>query len=525
MELSPWAALFAVVLATALFLKAIPSRGRRRAYNLPPGPKPWPIIGNLNLLGELPHRSTSELSRRYGPLMQLWFGSMPVVVGSSAEMARFFLKTHDAAFCDRPRFAVGKHTTYDYSDILWAPYGAYLRQARKICAAELFSAKRVGSLEYIRDQEVRALLRGVRGAASGGRAVRLRDHLQMAALGGISRMVLSNKYVETDDGAEGGAPPAATPAEFRELVDEFFALNSAFNIGDYVPWLERLDLQGFVRRMKKMSRRFDRFLEHVLDVHNERRQLEGDRFVARDMVDVLLQRADDPNLEVPMSRDNVKALVQDLLIGGTDTSWMTIEWAVSELLRNPDLLAKATMELDRVVGDDRDDRLVRENDLPNLPYIDWIIKETLRVHPAAPMLTPRLAREDASAGGYDIPAGTTVLVNAWAIARDPALWDAAEEFRPERFAGSKIAAGETDFKFKMLPFGSGRRMCPAFSLGLRVIALSLANLLHGFAWRLPDGMDKEDLSMEETYQLVLPRKVPLEAIVEPKLPALLYAGA
>ena len=133
----------------------------------------------------------------------------------------------------------------------------------------------------------------------------------MAALGGISRMVLGRKYVEAE---AGGAPPAATPAEFRELVDEFFALNSAFNIGDYVPWLERLDLQGFVRRMKKMSRRFDRFLEHVLDEHNERRQLEGERFVARDMVDVLLQRADDPNLEVPMSRDNVKALVQVILL-------------------------------------------------------------------------------------------------------------------------------------------------------------------------------------------------------------------
>jgi typhasterol/6-deoxotyphasterol 2alpha-hydroxylase len=166
---------------------------------------------------------------------------------------------------------------------------------------------------------------------------------------------------------------------------------------------------------------------------------------------------------------------QDLLIGGTDTSWMTVEWAVSELLKNPELLAKATMELDRVVSDDR---LVRESDLPNLPYIDCIIKETLRVHPGAPMLVPRLAREDASADGYDIPAGTTVLVNAWAIGRDPALWDAAEEFRPERFAGSEIAAEETDLKFKMLPFGSGRRMCPAFSLGLKVITLSLANLLH-----------------------------------------------
>ncbi|TKW33354.1 hypothetical protein SEVIR_2G228632v4 [Setaria viridis] len=128
---------------------------------------------------------------------------MPVVVGSSAEMAKFFLKTHDAAFADRPRFAVGKHTTYDYSDILWAPYGAYLRQARRICTAELFSAKWVESLEYIRDEEVRALLRDLRGAS--GSVVRLKGHLQMAALGVISRMVLGKKYVEAEDAAAEGA--------------------------------------------------------------------------------------------------------------------------------------------------------------------------------------------------------------------------------------------------------------------------------------------------------------------------------
>ncbi|CAN6174465.1 unnamed protein product [Urochloa humidicola] len=525
-QLSPWAAFAAIVLLTVLFLKAIVPSRPRRAYNLPPGPKPWPIIGNLNLIGDLPHRSTRELCRRYGPLVQLWFGSMPVVVGSTAEAAALFLKAHDAAFCDRPRLAAGKHTTYDYSDILWANYGPYLRQARKICTAELFSAKRVDSLEYIRDEEVRALLRGL----PSGRAVRLRPHLQMAVLGVISRMVLGKKYVEADEGG-GGAPPAATPAEFRELVDEFFALNSAFNIGDYVPWLDWLDLQGYVRRMKRMRKRFGRFLERVLDEHEERRRREGEEFVARDKVDVLLQLADDPNLEVPLTWDNVKALIQDLLIGGTDTSWMTIEWAVSELLKNPELLSTATAELDRVIGRGR---LVRESDLPGLPYLDSVIKETLRLHPAAPMLVPHLAREDVhvavavggGGGGHDIPAGTTVLVNAWAIARDPAVWgDTAEEFVPERWlaAGSGGTEGEPEFGFRMLPFGSGRRMCPAYGLGLREVALSLANLLHGFAWRLPDGVGKEDLCMEETYQLTIPRKVPLEAVLEPRLPAHLYA--
>ncbi|CAN6210838.1 unnamed protein product [Urochloa humidicola] len=287
-----------------------------------------------------------------------------------------------------------------------------------------------------------------------------------------------------------------------------------------------------------MRKRFGRFLDRVLDEHDERRRRrpEGEAaFVARDMVDVLLQLADDPNgsLEVPLTRDNVKALTQDLLIGGTDTSWMTIEWAVSELLRNPELLAKATAELDRVVGRGR---LVRESDLP---YLDGVIKETLRLHPAAPMLVPRLAREDVNVmaavggggGGHDIPAGTMVLVNAWAIARDPAVWgDAAEEFVPERWrvagsGGGAAEGGEPEFGFRMLPFGSGRRMCPAYGLGLREVALSLGNLLHGFAWRLPDGVGEEDLCMGETYQLTLSRKVPLEAVLEPRLPAHLYAPA
>jgi typhasterol/6-deoxotyphasterol 2alpha-hydroxylase len=301
LALATWAALLGIV--AALFLL----RGRRRGYNPPPGPKPWPIVGNLNLImGELPHRSMNELSKRYGPLMQLWFGSLPVVVGASAEMAKLFLKTNDAAFADRPRFAVGKYTAYDCSDILWAPLGPYLRQARRICAAELFSAKRLESLEHIRDEEVRVMLQQLRQAT--GRTVQLGDYLQTMTLGVISRIVLGRKYVVQEEG--NSAPPVVTPAEFREMVDEFFVLHGAFNIGDFIPWLDWLDLQGYVARMKRMNARFGRFLEHVLDVHNERRLREGGSFVPKDMVDVLLQLADDTILEVQLSRDNVKAITQ-----------------------------------------------------------------------------------------------------------------------------------------------------------------------------------------------------------------------
>ena len=209
---------------------------------------------------------------------------------------------------------------------------------------------------------------------------------------------------------------------------------------------------------------------------------------------------------------------QDLIAGGTESSAVTVEWAISELLKKPEVIAKATEELDRVIGRSR---WVTEKDIPQLPYVDAIVKETMRLHPVAPLLVPRLAREDATVDGYDIPAGTRVLVSVWSIGRDPALWDAPEEFMPERFLGSKLDVKGQDYE--LLPFGSGRRMCPGYSLGLKVIQVSLANLLHGFTWSLPNGMTKEELSMEEIFGLSTPRKFPLEAVIVPKLPAQLYA--
>ncbi|WVZ57015.1 hypothetical protein U9M48_007461 [Paspalum notatum var. saurae] len=535
MELAPSSSasfLAAVVLGTALFVVTVlrlllqQQRRRTRKYKLPPGPRPWPVIGNLNLMGPLPHHSIHELSQRYGPLMSLRFGSFPVVVGSSVDMARALLKTHDLALIDRPSWAAGKYTNYNYADLFSTPYGAYWRQGRRLWQAELFNARRLASLEHVRGDEVRCMLSAVQYAAAAGGVV-LREHIFMANLNVVSRMVLGKKYVVVKGSGSGaGAPTTTTPEEFRWMVDEQFFLNGVLNVVDFIPWLGWVDPQGYVRRMKRVAKMFDRFLEHVLDEHNERRRREGEEFVARDMVDVLLELADGPGLEVPIKRDGVKGNTLDLITAGTDTSTVTVEWAMSELLRNPEVLAKATEELERVVGRDR---LVSEGDIPSLPYLEAVVKETMRLHPVVPLLTPRQAREDVSVsvgggGGYDIPAGTRVFVNVWAIGRDPAVWEAPLEFRPERFLAGGSGAG-VDVKgqhMELLPFGSGRRMCPGMALGLKMVQLVLANLLHAFAWRLPDGVAAEELSMEETFALTVPRLLPLEAVAEPRLLARLY---
>jgi cytochrome P450 len=480
------------------------------------------VIGSLGVLaGALPpHRVLAALAARYGPLMHLRLGSYHAVVASSAETARLVLKTHDLALADRPPTTAGEITSYGYQGIVHTPYGAYWRMARKLCATELFSARRVESFERVRAEEMRALVRGLFRCA--GSAVAVREHVSGATLRNILRMAVGEKWSGCYGSAEGEA--------FRRTLDEAFAVTGAVsNVGEWVPWLGWLDVQGCARRMKRLLELHDRFYENIVNEHEERRRRSGDgdgEFVASDLVDVLLRLAEEdshkPDSEAKLTRVSVKAFIQDIIAGGTESSAVTTEWAMSELLRHPDAMAAATAELDRVVGRER---WVTERDLPDLPYIDAVVKETLRLHPVGPLLVPHHAREHTVIAGYDVPAGARVLVNVWAIARDPASWPYAPgAFRPERFLGGGGAAG-LDVRgahFELLPFGAGRRICPAYDLAMKLVAAGVANMVQGFAWRLPDGVKPEDVSMEEHVGLSTKRKVPFVAVAEPRLPAHLY---
>jgi cytochrome P450 len=321
-------------------------------------------------------------------------------------------------------------------------------------------------------------------------------------------MVLGKSYTKKN------SDEIVSPEEFKEMIDELFYLNGVLDIGDSIPWLRFLDLQGNIKRMKRLSKKFDKFLEHVLDEHNERRRTDSD-WVSKDMVDVLLELADDPSLDVKLERHGVKAFTQDLIAGGTESSAVTVEWTMSELLRKPEYITKATEELDRVIGRDR---WVQESDFTNLPFVNAIMKEAMRLHPVAPLLVPRLARQDCKISGYDVTKGTRVLVNVWTIGRDPTIWDNPNEFDPNRFmVPGKSSIDVKGHDFELLPFGAGRRMCPGYSLGLKVIQSTLANLLHGFDWKLPGDMKKEDLSMEEFFGLSTTKKFPLSVVPEPRL--------
>uniref|UniRef100_A0A7N0UE32 Uncharacterized protein n=1 Tax=Kalanchoe fedtschenkoi TaxID=63787 RepID=A0A7N0UE32_KALFE len=487
----------------------------RRQASFPPGPRPWPVIGNLHLIDRLLHQSLHKLSETYGPLMQLKFGSCNVIVISSPQLAKEVLKTQDSVFSGRPRLAVGKYLQYNFSDILWG-YGPHWRQGRRIFTSHLLNSKRLESYKYIRVEVRRDFLTQLYGLR--GNEVRIMDHISRINLSIISRIVLGKNYFSDSKllDKESSGETSMSRGEMQEMLDETFRLGGVFVIGDWIPWLGKLDLDGHVKKMKNLHQKYDKLFNLILKEHKmagNGQQQEG----PKDMMNVLVDLVDDPDLEVKLTTDTIKAFVMDLLAGGTDTSSTTLEWAMAELMKNPEKINKATEELDKVIGRER---WVEDEDMPNLPYLDAIIKETFRLHPPGALLVPHQAIEDCKIMNYDISKGSTVFLNVWSMGRNPAVWDSPEEFRPERFLNRAVdIKGQS---FELLPFGSGRRMCPGYSLGLKMVQSTLANMLHGFNWTLPQKMKPQDLDMDEAFGLTTPRKHPLVAIAEPRLPPYLY---
>ncbi|KAL8226615.1 hypothetical protein R6Q57_016447 [Mikania cordata] len=464
---------------------------------LPPGPTPWPIVGNLPHLGPIPHHSLAALATKYGPLMHLRLGFVDVVVAASASVAAQFLKTHDANFASRPPNSGAKHIAYDYHDLVFAPYGPRWRMLRKICSVHLFSAKALDDFRHVRQEEVAILTRNLAGA--GESPVKLGQLLNVCTTNALARVMLGRRvFGDRDQKAD----------EFKDMVVELMVLAGEFNIGDFIPAVDWFDLQGVTKKMKKLHARFDSFLNTILEEHKSGNS-------TGDLLSTLISLKDDADGEGGKLSDiEIKALLLNLFAAGTDTSSSTVEWAIAELIRHPQLLKEAQEEIDTIVGRDR---LVTELDLTQLTFIQAIVKETFRLHPSTPLSLPRIASEDCEVDGYYIPKGSTLLVNVWAIARDPKMWTDPLEFRPTRFllGGEKPNVDVRGNDFEVIPFGAGRRICVGITLGLRMVQLLVATLVQSFDWELAKEIEPDKLNMDEAYGLTLQRAEPL--MVHPKL--------
>nr|BAB87839.1 flavonoid 3'-hydroxalase [Torenia hybrid cultivar] len=455
------------------------------------------------------------MAKTYGPLMHLKFGLKDAVVASSASVAEQFLKKHDVNFSNRPPNSGAKHIAYNYQDLVFAPYGPRWRLLRKICSVHLFSSKALDDFQHVRHEEICILIRAI---ASGGHApVNLGKLLGVCTTNALARVMLGRRVFEGD----GGENPHAD--EFKSMVVEIMVLAGAFNLGDFIPVLDWFDLQGIAGKMKKLHARFDKFLNGILEDRKSNGSNGAEQYV--DLLSVLIS-LQDSNIDggdegTKLTDTEIKALLLNLFIAGTDTSSSTVEWAMAELIRNPKLLVQAQEELDRVVGPNR---FVTESDLPQLTFLQAVIKETFRLHPSTPLSLPRMAAEDCEINGYYVSEGSTLLVNVWAIARDPNAWANPLDFNPTRF----LAGGEkpnVDVKgndFEVIPFGAGRRICAGMSLGIRMVQLVTASLVHSFDWALLDGLKPEKLDMEEGYGLTLQRASPLIVHPKPRLSAQVY---
>ncbi|KAL5740676.1 hypothetical protein ACOSQ2_029856 [Xanthoceras sorbifolium] len=496
-----------VFLASALLLHR--RRKSRLNRKLPPGPPGWPFFGNMFDLGTMPHRTLTELRHKYGDVLWLKFGAVNTMAILSTEAATDFFKNHDLSFAERTITDIMRVRGYDKGSLALAPYGSFWRLLRRIVTVEMLVNKRINETASVRRKCVEDMLlwieqeaaRQNEGTAAPACGVHVARFVFLSTFNLLGNLMLSRDLLD---------PHAKDGAEFFTAMMGLMEWSGHPNMADFFPWLRWLDLQGLRRKM-------DRDLGKALEIASKfvRERLEVKKTVSddhekkkKDFLDVLLEfegnGKDEPE---KISEKDLNIFILEIFLAGSETTSSTIEWALTELLRHPESMNKAKAELAEVVGPNKK---VEETDIDNLPYLRAVIKETMRLHPPIPFLVPRRAIQDTNFQGYHIPKNTQVLVNAWAIGRDPDVWDEPRSYKPERFLGSKV-----DYKgntYELIPFGAGRRMCAGVPLAHKVLHLILGSLLHQFDWRLGANVCKEKIDMDDRLGITMRKAEPLLAV-------------
>ncbi|CAL5061750.1 unnamed protein product [Urochloa decumbens] len=478
-----------------------PAWALSRCRRPPPGP-PGVVTA---LSSPVAHRTLAALSRTAGDsgaaLMSFSVGLTRLVVSSQPGTAREILAS--PAFGDRPIKDAARHLLF-HRAMGFAPSGdAHWRGLRRLAAQHLFGPRRVAGGAPARHRESigEAMLSDVATAMARHGEVPLKRVLHAASLRHIMATVFGKRYDDDLTASQEGAL-------LEEMVTEGYDLLGTFNWADHLPLLKWLDLQGVRRRCHRLVQKVEVFVGKIIQEHREKRAngVAADEFTG-DFVDVLLGLEG----EDKMSDSDMIAVLWEMIFRGTDTVAILMEWVMARMVLHPDIQAKAQAELDAVVGHSR---VVADADVARLPYIQCIVKETLRMHPPGPLLSwARLAIHDAHVGGHLVPAGTTAMVNMWAIAHDPAIWAQPEAFRPERFQEEDVSVLGSDLR--LAPFGAGRRVCPGKMLALATTHLWIAQLLHRFEWAPADAAGGVDLS--ERLNMSLEMATPLVCRAVPRV--------
>ncbi|XP_074575079.1 cytochrome P450 78A5-like [Curcuma longa] len=450
-----------------------------------PGP---PGVVASAFCGPCAHRELRSLARslKAVDLMAFSVGFTRFVVSSHPDTAKDILCS--SAFADRPI----KESAYEllfHRAMGFAPFGDYWRTLRRISSTYLFSPRRIASSGEQRRAIGKKMVADIHVRMKKHGEVEMRQVLHFGSLNNVMMSVFGKSY---DDFSEGGG------FELEWLVKEGYALLSVFNWSDYFPLLRWLDLQGVRKRCRRLVKRVDAFVGQLIEQHRNNRTNGKAMDDAGDFVDVLLSL----EAEEKLSDADMVAVLWEMIFRGTDTVAILLEWILARMVLHPDIQSKAHREIDSVVGKSRP---VGDADIARLPYLQSIIKESLRMHPPGPLLSwARLATHDVRVGPHLVPAGTTAMVNMWAIAHDESIWADPHEFRPERFAEEDVSVLGSDLR--LAPFGAGRRVCPGKAMGLASVHLWLALLLQNFEF-VPSADHAVDLS--ERLKMSLEMEKPL----------------
>ncbi|XAR51239.1 Flavonoid 3'-monooxygenase [Bertholletia excelsa] len=460
-----------------------------------PGPSGFPLLGLLfAFTGSLTHRVLAKLAQSFGamPLMSFSVGITRFIISSHPETAKELLNS--SAFADRPV----KESAYEllfHRAMGFAPYGEYWRNLRRISATHMFSPRRIACFGEFRRKIGLGVVGQVKNLMEKNGKVEIKKVLHFGSLNNVMMSVFGRSY-DFEENVNGG-----DASHLEDLVSEGYDLLGIFNWSDHFPLLGWLDLQGVRKRCRTLVAKVNTFVGKIIEEHRqkrvENRGVIGDESTG-DFVDVLL----DLENENKLTGSDMIAVLWEMIFRGTDTVAILLEWVVARMVLHPDVQAKVHQEIDRVVGSARP---VSDNDLPNLPYLQAVVKETLRVHPPGPLLSwARLAIHDTQVGGHFIPAGTTAMVNMWAITHDKQVWSDADAFKPERFIEENVPIMGSDLR--LAPFGSGRRVCPGKALGLATVHLWLAQMMQNFNW-VSDS--DADVDLSEVLKLSMEMKTPL----------------
>ncbi|KAK9080527.1 hypothetical protein SSX86_000285 [Deinandra increscens subsp. villosa] len=499
--------LFLLVLTISVLILSIFWRSFRRSNTsspLPPGPFSFPIIGYLPFLTPNLHTQFTTMARTYGPIFKFKLGSKLHVVINTPELAKAVVRDQDEVFSNRDQHRAGLRLSYGGQDIAFSNNNPNWRKLRKIFVHEMLSNKNLEASSFFRRDEVRKTVKNVFERI--GSAVNVREIAFSTETNVLTRTVWENTS------SDKGMKTRNLGAELDAVTSNIVKIFGQVNLSDFFPSLAWFDLQGVERDMKvqgnKLDKLFTTIIEDRIESNFRRSQDEAGREGKKDFLQMLLDHRDEKD-GTSLSMTQMKAILLNVMVAGTETTATTVEWAMTSIMYDHNIMKKVQEELVEVVGLDN---MVEESHLSKLKYLDATIKETLRMYPVLPFLLPRSPSKSCIVGGYTIPKGCSIFLNTWSIHRDPQYWDNPLEFNPVRFLVEKWDYRGNNLAY--FPFGSGRRLCAGLPLAEKMLMFILASLLHSFNWRLPMG---EERDLTQIFGITLKKRKPLVAIPSQRL--------